>query len=303
MPSDLKAPEVMEWREEEGEEGNEGGDDLSSAAAPCVETTVTHLARWHSADQEGRSTSGLGFLAKFGKATRQGRRSPEHTESLMTGRIRRLEQILGRFDPKLTLSQDKQHLACSSLPTNILLMAQELVTVKNQLKSGPQMVGRELGPIDEPVRLLDLESQNVPASFAIQVTDRLGETDERQARHEAVTSHLPEAVAGTGEQSMYQEPLLDQEIVQINEQHKRELTNHEISINLVRDEVRHDQESREAQDGEIAVLKALVEQLTGQVKGKGKVSDPTPEATGAGGGRPPPPPPHGAAGAPGGGGG
>jgi len=41
----------------------------------------------------------------------------------------------------------------------------------------------------------------------------------------------------------------------------------------------------------------------GQVKGKGKLSDPTPEASGADGGRPPPPPRHGAAGAPGGGGG
>jgi len=49
------------------------------------------------------------------------------------------------------------------------------------------------------------------------------------------------------------------------------------------------------------VLKALVEQLLGRVKGKGKVSDPTPEVSGAGGGRPPPPR-HGAAGAPAGGG-
>jgi len=61
----------------------------------------------------------------------------------MTNRIRRLEQILGRFDPKLTFSQDKQHLAFSSLPIDILLMAQGLVTVKNQLKAGVQIVGRE----------------------------------------------------------------------------------------------------------------------------------------------------------------
>jgi len=99
---------------------------------------------------------------------------------------------------------------------------------------------------------------------------------------------------------MHRDLLLDLEIVWINEQHKRELANHEISINLVRDELRHHQESREAQDGEIAVLKALVEQLMGQVKGKGKVSDPTSEASGAGGGRPPPPR-HGAAGSPEGG--
>jgi len=96
--------------------------------------------------------------------------------------------------------------------------------------------------------------------------------------------------------------LLEQEIVRINEQHKRELANYEISINLITDELRHHQESREGQDGEIAVLKALVEHLMGQVKGKGKVSDPTPEASGASGGKPPPPR-HGATGALGGAGG
>jgi len=148
---------------------------------------------------------------------------------------------------------------------------------------------------------LDLESQKVPESFATQVAERLGETDEKQARHEAVTSYLHEAVQGTGEQSMHRDLLLDREIVRINEQHKPELANHEIRTNLVRDELRHHQESREAQDGEIAELKALVEQLIGQVKGNGKVSDPTPEASGAGGGRPPPPPRHRATGAPGGG--
>jgi len=203
----------------------------------------------------------------------------------------------------LTVSQDRRHLAFSSLPTNILLMAQELVSVKNQLKSVVQIVGRELTRIDEQVLLLDLESQKIQESFATQVAERLSETDERQTRHEAVTSHLHEAVQGTSEQSMHRDLLLDQEIVRINEQHKRELQTHKISMNLVRDELQRQQEFREAQDGEIAVLKARGEQLLGQVKGKGKVSDPTPEASGAGGGRPPPPPRHGAAGAPGGGGG
>jgi len=62
-----------------------------------------------------------------------------------------------------------------------------------------------------------------------------------------------------------------------------------MSIHLVRDALRRHQESREAQDDETLVIKALVEQLMRQVKGKGKVSDPTPEASWAGGGRPPPP--------------
>jgi len=102
---------------------------------------------------------------------------------------------------------------------------------------------------------------------------------------------------------MHREVLLNQEIVRIKEQLKRELQNYEMSINLVRDEVQRQHESREAQDGEIAVLKALVAHLLGQVKGQGKVSDPTPEASGGDGGRPPPPPPRqGVTGAPGGGG-
>ena len=45
-------------------------------------------------------------------------------------------------------------------------MAQELVTVKNKLKSGTQIVGPELARADEQVRLLDLESQKVQESFA-----------------------------------------------------------------------------------------------------------------------------------------
>ena len=239
MASDRKAPELMEWRQEEGEGGSERGDELSSVQAPSVETTVTHLVRSHSVDWTLQSPVGLGFIEKYGgKAPPGSRRTPEPTgKSLMAVRIRRSDQILCRFDPKLTPSQDREHLAFSSLPTNILFMAQELVTVKNQFKSGVQIVGRELTRIDEQVQLLDFESQKVEESCATQVAERLGETDERQTRHEAVTSHLHEAVQGTGKPSMHRDLLLDQEMVRINEQHKWELANHERTINLVRDEL------------------------------------------------------------------
>jgi len=65
-------------------------------------------------------------------------------------------------------------------------------------------------------------------------------------------------------------------------------------------EMQYHQESRQAEDGEISALKALVKQLTGQVKGQWKVSDRTPEASGAGGGNPPGPQTRGKEGAPGG---
>jgi len=44
-------------------------------------------------------------------------------------------------------------------------------------------------------------------------------------------SQLHEAVQGTDERSMHGNLLLDQEIARVNEQHKWELENHEVSIN------------------------------------------------------------------------
>jgi len=67
MSSDPKAPEAMEWQGGErpgGDEGSEGGDELSSVQAPSVETTITHVARSHPTDQTPRSPVGLGFLEK-----------------------------------------------------------------------------------------------------------------------------------------------------------------------------------------------------------------------------------------------
>jgi len=77
-------------------------------------------------------------------------------------------------------------------------MAQEVLKVKAQLKAGTQLVGRELARIDDQVQLLDLESQKIQESFATEVAQRLEEPDEGQARHEAVTSQLHEALQGTG---------------------------------------------------------------------------------------------------------
>jgi len=157
-------------------------------------------------------------------------------------------------------------------------MAQELLKFKSQIRSGAQIVGQELNRMDEQVRIRDEESQKVQESFACTAAERLGESNDRQARHEAVTSQLHETVQGTEAQSIHRDLLLEQEIVRLNEQHKRELENHEISLNLMKQEMIESQLDRQARDGEISELKAMVQTLMGQVKGKGKVSDPTPEA-------------------------
>jgi len=222
----------------------------------------------------------------------------------MSGRIERLDNILVRFDPHLKESRDAQHLSSSSLLTEVLLMAQELLKVKSQLKSGAQIVGQDLDRIDDKVWILDKESQRVQESFATTVAERLEETDDRQARYEGVTSLLHETVQGTKAQSMYRDLLLNQEIVRLNGQHQWELENHEQSINLMKQEMLQHQDAQQARDGEILELKAMVQTLMGQGKGKGKgkASDRMPEASRAGGGKPPPPPARRAAGPLGGGG-
>jgi len=142
--------------------------------------------------------------------------------------------------------------------------------------------------MDEQVPILDQESQRVQQSFASTVAERLGETDDRQARPEPVTSQLHETVQGTEAQSIHVDLRLNQELVWLNEQHKRELENHDISRNLIKKEMLEHQLAEQAGDSEISEQKAMVQALMGQVKGKGKVSDLTPEPSGAGGRRPPP---------------
>jgi len=75
----------------------------------------------------------------------------------------------------------------------------------------------------------------------------------------------------------------------INEQHKQELENREVSINLMRRELQQYQHSPQARDREILELKAMIEQLVGQVKGKGKALDATLEASRVVGRNTPPP--------------
>jgi len=122
-------------------------------------------------------------------------------DPVMRGRIQCQDRILGSVDPNLKESKDLRNLSFSSLPAEVLLIAQELLKVKSQLRSGTQIVGQEFDRIDDQVRILDQESQKVKESFASSVFERMGETDERQATHEAVTSQLHEAVQGTEEQS------------------------------------------------------------------------------------------------------
>ena len=76
-------------------------------------------------------------------------------------RIQRIEQILGRFDPTLVTSRDAQHLAMSALSPDAMHMAEELATIRRQLRSGAILIGRDLQRIDETMDALEVETQRV----------------------------------------------------------------------------------------------------------------------------------------------
>jgi len=111
------------------------------------------------------------------------------------------------------------------------------------------------------VRILDLESQKGQDRFASRVAEQPGETNARETREEGVTSLLHETVQGTDKQSLHCDLRLDQESVLLNEQYKPESDNHEISINLMKQELQPHQEAQQARDGEISEATEVVETL------------------------------------------
>jgi len=139
MTSNPNEPEVMERQQVQAD------DKLSQTSAPSGEITRTQLVLLHSTDQTPWSPGiSLGFLTEYRRRWEESLRTREPTsDPIMLIQIERLDPILDQFDPKLTKCQDRHHLAFCSLPTNILLMAQELLKVKTQLKSGAQIVGQE----------------------------------------------------------------------------------------------------------------------------------------------------------------
>jgi len=173
MGSDPNAPEPMEGEQEEG------GDKQCQATAPSVETGSTRLPRSHSGGPAPRSSSlSIGLLVNQLSRRAAGSKYPApHSNPIMTSRIEGLDRMLGRFAPHLTESRDARHLAFSSIRTQVLLMAQKLVRVESQLKSGGQIVGQEHDQIDDQVQILDQEAMRVQETFASKVADRLGETD------------------------------------------------------------------------------------------------------------------------------
>lgn len=123
-----------------------------------------------------------------------------------------METILGRFDPTLAASRETAHANQNPFSIEYLNMANELNTVKQQLKAGVNIVGQELAQIDDTMMAFDLETQRVQEEFAAQVAQRLEAADSRQLRHEEVTLQLHGAVHEEGQQAMRRDLMLDQEL-------------------------------------------------------------------------------------------
>jgi len=137
--------------------------------------------------------------------------------------------------------------------------------------------------------------------FASEVVEKFADSDARQSRHEAVSSQLHENIHQEGAASISRDQILERLVRENQDQHQRELDNHESQLGEIADYLKEERRIGKARDRELRELKDMMQSLLGQVKGKGKQSDPTPEgpsAAGGGGGNRNPPPTAAAPGAP-----
>jgi len=127
---------------------------------------------------------------------------------------------------------------------------------------------------------------------------RMDRQDNRQTRHEQVTTQLHQTIQAEGAAAMGRDEGLGRELLDTKVQHQRELQNHERILNAMMAKLEASKDARETEESQIAGLTAGVTSFMGQVKGKR--SKPTPERTagarGGGGRGRPPPTMHGAAG-------
>ena len=141
------------------------------------------------------------------------------------------------------------------------------------------------------------------AAIAQEVAQRLAQASDRQSRHERVTSHLHATVAEEGSQALQRDRMLNDEIIDLKQRHKKELDQQQQTIDQLIREVTRQKELHQNREKEIADLRGLVEGLVARTSDRGRTRTPTPiPSVRTGGGVPPPPPwMHGAAVAPGGG--
>ena len=152
-------------------------------------------------------------------------------------------------------------LSFNALQPELLTVADELQAFRDQIERGATLVGQELDRLDEQALLLDRTSQQMQAAIAQEVAQRLAQASDRQSRHERVTSHLHATVAEEGSQALQRDRMLNEEIIDLKQRHKKELDQQQQTIDQLIREVTRQKELHQNREKEIADLRGLVEGL------------------------------------------
>jgi len=106
---------------------------------------------------------------------------------VMSRRFDCINRSLHQYEDNLAQSIDQEHLAFQSLPPQIQHLVQQLRKVKRDIMTGARYIGRELEQIDSS--MLHGEAGTIGLQDTLKrVSGRMDGHDNRQTRHEQVTS-------------------------------------------------------------------------------------------------------------------
>jgi len=179
-------------------------DELSQSQAPTVSSQETRIAR----STESRISPGLspGLFQQAAMRRSQSQQSQTPAEPIVSPEISRqldrINQSLHLYKNNLAQSVDKEQLAWQCLPPQIQHLVRELRKVKRDIMTGATYIGTELEQIDISMVQVEIVTKGLQDAL-IRVGGRMDGQDNRQTRHEQVTSQRQqsieaEAVAAVG---------------------------------------------------------------------------------------------------------
>ena len=166
-------------------------DELSQSQAPTETSQDTRIARSTDTIISAALPPGLCQRGAMRRSQSQWSQTPA-VPLLLPERSRRLARInrsLHLYEDNLAQSIDQEHLAFQSCPLQIQHLLKELPKVKQDKITGSRYIGTELEQMDNS--MVQVEAATLGLQDALKrVTGRMDGQDNRQTRHEKVTSQL-----------------------------------------------------------------------------------------------------------------
>jgi len=137
----------------------------------------------------------------------------------MSRTLDRINQSLHLYEDNLAQSIDQEHLAFHSLANEIQHLVQELCKVKRDIMTGATYIGTELEQIHTSVVQVQVAT-NEPQDVLKRVGGTMDGQDNRQTRHEQVTSQLRQTIQAARPAAMGTDERLGQELLERKAQHQ-----------------------------------------------------------------------------------